>query len=173
MTTREHISLADFTETKLLTPCLLSDRQDNAIWELTQRLSTLDRIHNAPAFAEAVRRREAELPTFVGDGVVVPHARGGAVRRLSMAVGLSTTGIPWGKNSGQTAHVVFLFAVPLTGTQTYLRLLAGVADLLRNELGLAGLRRATQPEEMLGILRAVCLVGLSSQPEQPGLPLSS
>ena len=161
------MTLGQFTEPRLLIPHLLSDRQDGAIQELTKRLAATGRIQNAPAFLEAVLKREAELPTFVGEGVAVPHVRGGAVPKLSIAVGLSSVGIPWSWDTRRVVKVVFLFAVPLTEAQTYLSLLSGLSSLINDEMAFDALRRATQPEEMLSVLNAVRLLRMSVPSSQP------
>lgn len=162
------MNLGQFTELKLLIPRLLSDRQEEAIRELTKRLEASDRIQNATAFIEAVLKREAELPAFI-DGVALPHARGAAVQRLSMAVGLSTVGIPWAGNKRRgTAHAVFLFAVPLTETQAYLLLLSGLSGLIQDKPALASLMRAVRPEEMLNVLKTVRMVRSDDSPAHVG-----
>jgi mannitol/fructose-specific phosphotransferase system IIA component (Ntr-type) len=148
------MTLGQFTESKLLLPRLLSDRQDAAIEELTERLEATHRIQNAPAFLEAVRQRETEIPTFL-DCIAVPHVRGGAVQQLSLAVGLSATGIPWGRDNRRVARAVFLFAVPWAEAQTYLSLLSGLSRLVQDKMAFAALRRATQPEDMLSVLDAI------------------
>jgi mannitol/fructose-specific phosphotransferase system IIA component (Ntr-type) len=152
------MTLGQFTEPKLLIPHLLSNQQDGVIQELTQRLESTERIQNAPAFLEAVLKRESQVPTFIEDGVAIPHVRSGAVGKLSVAVGLSAPGIPWGRDNRCIAKVVFLFAVPLTEAQAYLSLLSGLSALTRNEMAFAAFRRATQPAEMLGVLNTIPLM---------------
>jgi len=152
------MNLGQFTEPKLLIPRLLSDRQEGAIRELTKRLEASGRIRNAPGFVEAVLKPETELPTFI-EGVALPHARGAAVQRLSLAVGLSTVGIPWAGNKGRgTAHAIFLFAVPLTEGQVYLRVLSGLFGLIQDEPTLAALMRTIRQEEMFNIMKTVRMV---------------
>jgi 2-O-A-mannosyl-D-glycerate-specific PTS system IIC component len=90
------MTLGQFTELKLLVPRLLSDQQDVAIRELVRRLEATARIQGATAFLEAALKCESHSPTFVGEGVAVPQVRGAAVQRLSLAIGLSSGGIPWG-----------------------------------------------------------------------------
>lgn len=157
------MTLGQFTEPKLLIPRLLSDRSDGAIRELAKRLETAGRIGNAPAFLEAVLEREEELPTYI-EGVAVPHARGRAVTKLSVAIGLSGPGIPWGRENRRVAKAVFLVAVPMSEAQTYLSLLRGVSNLIHDETAYTALQRATQPESMLSVLQTVRLVRMKDQP---------
>jgi PTS system fructose-specific IIA component len=157
------MTLGQFTEPKLLIPRLLSDQQDGAIQELS-KLEATQRIQNAPAFLEAVLKRENQLPTLVGEGVAVPHVRDAVVNELSVAVALSAPGIPWGWDKRRVANVIFLFAVPLTQEQTYLSLLSRLSSLIHDEMAFTALKRAAQPEEMLDVLNAIRLVRLIVQP---------
>lgn len=161
------MTLGKFRERKLLVPRLLSRRRDGAIYELTQRLQTTGRICNASAFVEAVLKRELALPTFAGEGLAVAHVRGGAVRELSVAVGLFGKGLPWVRNGQRPAHVVFLCAVPLTEAASYLALLSGLAGLISDEVAFAAVKRATHPEEMLSVLQAAPLLRRSAQRSMP------
>ncbi len=158
------MTLAQFTEARLLVPRLLSSQQEGAIQELTKRLEVTGRITNAPAFLEAVLTRERDLPTFIGGGVAIPHVRGGAVSQLSMAVGLAAAGIPWGATRQQDVRIVVLCAVPLVEAQTYLDLLSGLSSLIQDEMALAALQRALQPEEMLRVFRATHLAPMPPGP---------
>jgi mannitol/fructose-specific phosphotransferase system IIA component (Ntr-type) len=151
------VVLGEFTELNLLAPNLPGDGPEGAIRELTRRLESAGRIRNAASFLAATLAREVQHPTFVDDGVVAPHARSGDVLKLSAAIGLSREGIPWGKRG--VAHIIFLFAVPLTGGGGYLLLLSGLSRLIKNEPAFAALRLATQPDEMWRVLNEAPLPG--------------
>ncbi len=164
-----YMTFGQFTESKLLIPHLHSSRSDGAIRELAKSLETTGRIGNPTAFLEAVLQREEEMPTFL-ESVAIPHARGAAVNKLSVAVGLSVPGIPWGRDGRHIAKIVFLFAVPLSEARTYLSMLSGLSTLIHDEMACAALKHATQPEAMLGVLQTVRLVPLLAQPNQAPMP---
>lgn len=151
-------SLGSLTEPRLLVPRLSSGRPEAAIEELAQRLEAVGRIPKSTAFAEIVIRRELDLPTFVGEGVVVPHGRGAAVKALTLAVGLSDSGIPWGREGHLRAHCVFLSAIPPTGASRFLALLSALSGLIRDDAALSALKAAARPEDMLRVLSGVKLV---------------
>jgi fructose PTS system EIIA component len=155
---RPALTLGQFTEPRLLVPRLLSTGQENVIQELAKHLEAAGRIANASAFTEAVAGRELDLPTFVGDSVAVPHGRGAAIRVLSLAVGLSAHGIPWGRDRRLVARVIFLFAIPLAESPTYLALLSGLSALLQDNAAFEALQTATQPEHLLRALNGVRLI---------------
>src|SRR5688572_7486592 len=107
------MTLAQFTEPKLLLPRLRSDQRDAAIAELSQRLESTKRIENASAFLQSVLEHES-LASAVFDGVAFPLARGRAVKEISFAIGLSQQGIRWGTARSSLVHTIVLCAVPLS-----------------------------------------------------------
>jgi len=149
------MTLAQFTERQLLVPRLLSTDQAGAITELVARLYRAGRIDDSLAFFQAVMQREYTASTLTQEGVAFPHARGKGARSLSIAVGLSPQGIAWDKN--QTAHTIFLLAVPVSQLEAYLKLIGALARVVRCETEFSQLRQCAQPEEMLRVLEAVPL----------------
>jgi mannitol/fructose-specific phosphotransferase system IIA component (Ntr-type) len=158
------MTVAQFTEPKLLVPRLLSTHRESAIIELSRRLESAGRIENADAFVDAALDHEA-VASAVFDGVTFPLARGRAVQKLSFAAGLSRQGIRWGVGRSTIVHTVVLFAVPLTEARTYLSLVFTFASFLKDEMAFTAFTRSTQPEEMFTALKAVRLVRLTAQPQ--------
>lgn len=148
------MTLADFTEPKLLVPRLLSANQNGAIMELSKRLHRAGRIEDAEAFCQAVLERESLLHPVVEQGLAFPHARGRAVHRLSFAVGLSAAGIRWDSAKGMIVHAVVLLAVPLSEAQIYLALLGTLSRFTQDETAFASFKQSAQPEKMLAILNS-------------------
>jgi mannitol/fructose-specific phosphotransferase system IIA component (Ntr-type) len=148
------MNLAQYTETSLLVPRLLSEHRDSAIAELASRLEKTGRIDNAREFTHAVLDHEA-LVSAVFDEVAFPHARGQAVTELSFALGLSPQGIRWGLGKAPTVHAVVLFAVPLSAGQPYLSLVVTFSKFLQGQPAFSTLRQCAQPEEMFAALKQV------------------
>jgi mannitol/fructose-specific phosphotransferase system IIA component (Ntr-type) len=156
------MTLAQYTEPRLLVPRLLSDDRSSAITELSLRLEKTGRIANADAFTLAVLDHESVVSVVFAE-TAFPLARGQAIRELSFALGVSPQGIRWGTGRAPTAHAVVLFAVPLSAGQPYLSLLATFAKSLRDEAPLFSLHRCEQPEQMFAALNAVCVRQTSPQ----------
>lgn len=145
------VTLGEFSEAALLVPQLAGKSKEEVIQDLAERLASAGRIRNAPAFLKAALARELQHSTFVGGEAVIPHVRSDDVLKLSVAVGLSADGVPWGKS--QAAKIVFLFAVPPSGGQMYLSLLSALARFMTNAKTFSELQRATHPEEMWRALK--------------------
>jgi len=160
------MTLAQFTEPKLLVPRLLSEQRDAAITELSQRLENAGRIESSAAFSQAVLEHEW-LASAVFDSVAFPLARSRAVKELSFAVGLSQPGVRWGTPRAPLVHTIVLCAVPLSEGQSYLSLVLTFSSFIKDETVFTALKRATQPEEMLAVLDTVRMVRMTALPGQP------
>jgi len=146
------MTLSQLTEPRLLVPRLLSDDWEGAVHELTARLANAGRISNAARFVAAVLERESKVPTFVPPGLAFPHARGQAVRTLSLAVGLSRQGLTWRRDRKAVVKVVFLIAVPLGEAEAYLQVLSALARFAQDEPAFSALTRCQRSEQMLQAL---------------------
>ena len=147
------MTLGHFTESALLVPRLLGETQANVIRELAGRLRRAERIDDLEGFIAPVMEREAAVPTLIGDGVALPHARGSGIKSLSLAVGFSAGGIPWpGRDS--IVHVVFMSAIPFTETRRYLSLLSGLSKLVQDDTAFQNFINSTRAEQMLEVLES-------------------
>ena len=72
------------------------------------------------AFADAWEREQAE-PTFIGQGMAVPHARAEGLQRACVYLAYSRSGIPWPQ---EPAQFIALLIVPWDSPELHLRLLA-------------------------------------------------
>ena len=148
------MTLAQFTETSLLVPRLLSEFRDSTISELSGHLEKAGCIENARTFTHAVLDHESLASAVFGE-VGVPLARDRVVRKLSFALGLSPQGIRWGTARTPVVHTVILFAVPLTEGQRYLSLLLTISSFLKDEMAFGALQKCTHPEDMWTALNHV------------------
>ena len=80
---------------------------DEAINMLAQKASSATNLNHEDVYA-AVQYREDLMPTGVGYGVAVPHAKIDGVTEPVVAVGLSRPGIDFNHPDGIPAQVIFL-----------------------------------------------------------------
>ncbi|BCJ52619.1 hypothetical protein Asp14428_40940 [Actinoplanes sp. NBRC 14428] len=112
-------------------------------------LEELGAVH--PAYREAMLDREWAMSTYVGEGVAIPHGldRSRAlVRRDSLAVLRFPDGVEW---DGATVTVCVAIAARGDG---HVALLSALARILLDPLRAKGLREATDPAEIVGMLNA-------------------
>ncbi|WP_026117359.1 PTS sugar transporter subunit IIA [Nocardiopsis alkaliphila] len=102
-----------------------------------------------PGYVRAMHEREASIPTFMGEGVAIPHgtdASRALVRRTALAIVQFPEGVDW---DGPTVHVAI--AIAASGEE-HLKVLSSLAGVLADPERAARLRSATDPEEVLELL---------------------
>lgn len=120
------IALADLIDPKQIVLNLRASTQAEAMREIVDLLVTADKIDNPQKFLEELRAREMTNSTYAADGVAFPHARTKLVDQLFLGIGRSEAGIPW-TGKGETAHLIFLIAVPERLISDYLVVVGAIA----------------------------------------------
>lgn len=105
--------------------------RDEAIRALVQHLQTPEEPLDVDDVVARVIAREEIEPTIIIPGIAIPHARLEGLSRPRMAVGLSTTGIPFAL-SAPPVHGVFLILSQKSEPSTYLRIVAALMGKLRD-----------------------------------------
>ncbi len=102
---------------------------------------------------DAVLRREKLMSTGVGNGLAVPHVRIDGIKRSSLAVAVCKQGVAdYESMDKQPVYIVVLIAAPQGQHETYIRLLAAVADVLKDDETRQFVLDAETPAEVYGIL---------------------
>lgn len=134
---------------------------DNAIRFLTDKLTAAGKLHDPQAFLAAVRAREAEGATALGEGLAVPHGKCDAVREAAFAVATLQEPVMWaGVEGREPVRLIFLLAIPgdQAGT-THMHLLTQLTTTLADDGVRAAALQATTPAALLALL---------SSPATPG-----
>jgi PTS system nitrogen regulatory IIA component len=104
-------------------PLVISALADSATSDLT--------AHDRVGFIRAALEREDVAPTAIGWGIAIPHARGPAVDRCRVAIGILPNGVRWGAGDGQDVHLALFIAARESDHSEHLRLMAALAARLR------------------------------------------
>ncbi len=139
-------------KTSCLLPHLECRDLEEAVRRLAGALAADGVVRDAEAFAAEILRREREAPTAVGGGLVIPHARTRQAERLGVAVATLGAPVPTAGGEGPV-DLVFLIAGPVDDPRGMLRILAGMARLLKEDRILGALRAAADSEAMLAVFR--------------------
>ena len=102
-----------------------------------------------PGYVTAMHEREASIPTFVGEGVAIPHGTDASrvlVHKAALSVVQFPEGVDWG---GPTVHVAIGIA---SSGEEHLRVLSSLAGVLTDPERAARLRSADDPDEVLELL---------------------
>jgi len=144
--------LARYLTTERVT-ILRSTTKAEALAELVKVLVA----SNGGVAAEDVLReiwtREELMSTGIGNGLAIPHVRMAGVSSAAMAVGVSAAGLAdYESLDKQPVHIVVLIVAAQGEHETYIRLLAKVAEALKEEDLRAAVTTADDPAEIHRIL---------------------
>jgi mannitol/fructose-specific phosphotransferase system IIA component (Ntr-type) len=120
------IALADLIDPKQIALNLRANTQAEAMREIVDLLVAAGKIDNPQKFLEELRARETTNSTYAADGVAFPHGRTKLVDQIVLGIGRSENGIPWTRK-GETAHLIFLIAVPERLISDYLVVVGAIA----------------------------------------------
>ena len=102
--------------------------------------------------AELAIARERELPTDVGLGVAIPHARCPNLRTPVLVFGRSTTGVIFDVRTSEPVDMVFLLITPLEQPDLQVLLLGQLASIAGSPTVRQQLRDAATSQEILEII---------------------
>ncbi|MGL5520694.1 MAG: PTS sugar transporter subunit IIA, partial [Cetobacterium sp.] len=82
---------------------------------------------------KALLERENLGSTGIGKGVAIPHAKTDAAESLTIAFGISREGVDFKSLDQEKVKIFFVFASPFKDSQIYLKVLARISRLIRDE----------------------------------------
>lgn len=123
-------TLLDALSSRLFTRELQAFSSRMAIHELTAMACEASGLNTREVEA-AVWEREETLPTGIGNGVALPHARIEGISKPIVAVGVSDSGIDFDAPDDKPAYVIFLILTPVDAPDTQLEITAELAKLFR------------------------------------------
>lgn len=127
------------------------DRID-LINQLSRALENHEGVRNVELLAEAAVTRENELSTGLEHGIAMPHARTDSVTKLVTLFVRLEKPIPFEAPDGSDSDLIVFSAVPPTGLDDYLHLVAQLVRKLSLESVRSALREADDVETVLNLL---------------------
>lgn len=124
----------------------------DAIDLLTQTLAPQTHLSHAYINA-AVLAREAMMPTGIGAGLAIPHARIKGLKAPLIAIGLSPQGIAFGAPDRTQAKIIFLLLTPQEDSSIQLELIADISQTFKTSALLEAVLRTESYTEFLAVLR--------------------
>ena len=108
-------------------------------------------ITDKAAYKKAIYAREEEFSTYVGNGIVVPHAKIDVVTRPSLALVRLAEPILYNEDDDDKSDLFIMIAAPMNGS-LHVDILARMMTLLADEDFVAKLRKAGSEEELLALI---------------------
>ncbi len=125
----------------------------DAIPKILTRIDSAELPLPREKITRAVLDREADVSTYLGQGLAVPHARLEGIEHPVVIFAQSAEGIPV-KGTGERIHLLFMLLTPLSAPHFQVRLLARISGLMQSEYVVECLREIRDPAALLEIIRA-------------------
>jgi len=137
----DRVSVAEARRTPLsryLRPELLKmDLEGATMEEVVDELLVLLRqngiIKDVEPVKSAVLGREDQMPTSIGHGVAIPHARTDAVDDLACAIGIKREGVDFGGTDSELSTIIVLTLSPREAPVPYVQFMAMISRALDAE----------------------------------------
>lgn len=138
--------------------CISLDLQEiskNAVVREMANLATRSgRVSDEEELVKALLAREELQTTGIGYGMAIPHATTESVRGLTLAMGVSRSGIDYDSIDRQPVHLVFVLAGEPRMQTSFLSILGKISRLFRTEAFREQIRNASSPSEILTIIQS-------------------
>lgn len=152
-TEKARTRLIEFLQEEFILPRVQVRSKHDA---LEQLVSFLCNTHTLDASREdvlhAILQREADLPTGIGRGIAVPHAKIGHTGEIVGVLGLLDPPVDFDAPDGQPVRLVILIATPETQAHRHLEVISAITRMLRDDSIRTRLFSAQSSEEIHEII---------------------
>lgn len=127
------IRITDYMNEDLISLDMKSKNKEEVLKELSQLISKSPKIKDYKEVLSALTEREKIGSTGIGKGVAIPHAKTEIAEGLTIAFGISKDKIDFSSLDEEKVNIFFVFASPLKDSQIYLKVLARISRLIRED----------------------------------------
>jgi PTS system fructose-specific IIA component/PTS system nitrogen regulatory IIA component len=144
--------LRDLLDESVVKVGLKSLEKEECFEEMIDLLVRAGRLSDRAGALAAVRLREAQGTTGIGQGVAIPHGKHPSVPALTAALGTSAKGVEFDSIDGEKSLLVFLLLARNDDPGPHVRALAEIARLIQTPGFYRKLTGARSAREILDIL---------------------
>lgn len=127
------VKILDFLCDKCIIPDLNTKSKEEALANLAKRVAEIEPALDQDAVLSVLIEREQLGSTGIGGGVAIPHGKLPELDHMLILVGRSPGGIPFDAMDNRRVHIMFLLLAPDKSATPYLKLLAQVSRVLKNQ----------------------------------------
>ena len=110
------------------------------------------KVQDMEAYRGLVYAREEESTTGVGEGIAIPHGKGGCITEPGLAAMVIKDGVDYEALDDEPVYILFLIAAPDTEDNVHLDVMSKLSMMLMDEDFRSSLMAAATPEEFLAII---------------------
>lgn len=145
--------LQSLIDPKLVFTGLEAGSLEEALAELSRRITSAGVVHDAADLTRRLLERERLGCTGLGGGIAIPHCKLKEIDELVLSVASFPRGVDFVAPDGIPVTLVFLILSPAHAPALHLQALARISRLLKGPGVAASLRSASTPDEMVAALR--------------------
>ena len=146
-------NVADYIKVDTINLNLESKTKNTVIRELYNNLQKTNLIKNEELGLNDIFAREEMGSTGIGKKIALPHAKTKAVDELIATFGISRNGIDYESLDNENVNIFFMFLCPEDKTQEYLKVLARISRLIRDDKFIDKLLKSESNGEIIEIIR--------------------
>lgn len=111
-------------------------------------------VKNFDVYKKEVVDREKIIPTAVGKGIAIPHAKTDVVEDFFITIGIDKKGIDWKALDGDPVNLIFLVSGP-EEHKKYLQIISKLVLCVKNKKRLKAIINSSNVEEVIEIFKEV------------------
>jgi fructose-specific phosphotransferase system IIA component len=146
------VKITDFMSEEMINMNMKANGKEEAIKELAGILSKSENVSDAKGCYDDLVAREKLGTTGIGKGVAIPHAKTEAASKLTISFGKSVNGVNYDALDQKKVNLFFIFASPVEESKTYLKILARISRLVRNDDFRNKLLKAETANDILNLI---------------------
>ena len=123
-----------------------------AIDKLVDLMNSTGNISDREAYKNAILAREELSTTGIGEGIAIPHAKVGAVKKATLVAAVSKEGVDYEALDGAPSHLFFMIAAPDGANNTHLDVLSRLSTILMDGKFRETLINAADANEFLRLI---------------------
>lgn len=133
---------------------LKATTKNEALRELFRVIERAPEITDRHKFETSIIERESILTTGIGFEIAVPHVKIPSVSNFVMALGRNPAGIDFDSLDGRAVKIVVMIGSSDKQREEFLKVLAKVVLLFKEEAFRKKVLKAAGPEDILALLKA-------------------
>lgn len=149
-------NITDYIKVETINLDLKGKNKNAVIKELYEGLKETNIIKNPELGLNDIFSREEMGTTGIGKEVAVPHAKTTTVNELIITIGISKDGVEYGtlEDEKEKVKIIFMFLCPVDDTKEYLRVLARISRVIKEDRFRENLLKAKTQEEIMEIIKS-------------------
>jgi PTS system fructose-specific IIC component/PTS system nitrogen regulatory IIA component len=145
--------LSELFESDFIKIGLEAEDKDEAFEELADAFCHASDMKIREDILDAIRAREQKMSTGIQKGIAVPHARIASIDKVYGILGISKQGIDYDALDDKPVYLLFMILAPQTDSESHLRILKRLAEMLQNPQFFTELASQNDPAAANAVIR--------------------